>query len=111
MKGYGYAHCLLAVMSPLIPLFLRGLLVHILTKIFIVLVTLLAVGMVPLVATYTTNENSYRAKFRAADDQLQIAATRFALNNAETTLDRRNALEMQKELDATAILSIGTLRS
>jgi hypothetical protein len=32
--------------------------VHILTKIFIVLITLLAVAMVPLVATYTTNENS-----------------------------------------------------
>ena len=107
MKGYGYAHCLLAVMSPLIPLFLRGLLVHILTKIFIVLVTLLAVGMVPLVATYTTNENSYRAKFRAADDLQKVAMIR--AQDAETTLMSQRA-QMQNEID-NRDSTIGTLRS
>ena len=107
MKGYGYAHCLLAVMSPLIPLFLRGLLVHILTKIFIVLVTLLAVGMVPLVATYTTNENSYRAKFRAADDLHKVAMIR--AQDAETTLMSQRA-QMQNEID-NRDSTIGTLRS
>ena len=107
MKGYGYAHCLLAVMSPLILLFLRGLLVHILTKIFIVLVTLLAVGMVPLVATYTTNENSYRAKFRAADDLQKVAMIR--AQDAETTLMSQRA-QMQNEID-NRDSTIGTLRS
>jgi chromosome segregation ATPase len=81
--------------------------VHILTKIFIVLVTLLAVAMVPLVATYTTNESSYRAKYREADDQRRVATTR--ANNAEHTLSTQR-LEMQTELDAKDSV-IGTLRS
>lgn len=38
---------------------------HVLTKIFIVLVTLMAVGLVPLVVVYAHNEDSYKAK---ADD-------------------------------------------
>ncbi|MBC8201261.1 MAG: hypothetical protein H8E86_04375 [Planctomycetes bacterium] len=80
---------------------------HILTKIFIVLVTLLAVAMVPLVATYTTNESSYRAKYREADDQRVVATTR--ANDAEHTLSTQR-LEMQKELDAKDSV-IGTLRS
>ena len=79
---------------------------HILTKIFIVLVTLLAVGMVPLVATYTTNENSYRAKFRAADDQKKVAMIR--AQDAETTLMSQRA-QMQNEID-TRDSTIGTLR-
>ena len=70
---------------------------HILTKIFIVLITLLAVAMVPLVATYTTNENSYRAKYIEVNRKLQIAATR--ATNAEHTLSTQR-LEMQKELNA-----------
>jgi chromosome segregation ATPase len=78
-----------------------------LTKIFIVLITLLAVAMVPLVATYTTNENSYRVKYSEVDDQLRIATTR--ANNAEHTLSTQR-LEMQKELDAKDS-AIGTLRS
>ena len=80
---------------------------HILTKIFIVLVTLLAVAMVPLVATYTTNESSYRAKYREVDDQRRVATTR--ANNAEHTLSTQR-LEMQTELDAKDSV-IGTLRS
>lgn len=80
---------------------------HILTKIFIVLVTLLAVAMVPLVATYTTNESSYRSKYREADDKRQVATTR--ANNAEHTLSTQR-LEMQKELDAKDSV-IGTLRA
>jgi len=94
-------------MSPLALLFLRGLLVHILTKIFIVLVTLLAVAMVPLVATYTTNENSYRAKFRAADDQQRVAMIR--AGDAETALFAQR-VQMQNEIDARDA-TIGSLRS
>lgn len=70
---------------------------HILTKIFIVLVTLLAVAMVPLVATYTTNENSYRAKFRASDDQRRVAMTR--ASEAEQSLLAQRG-QMQQEIDA-----------
>ncbi len=80
---------------------------HILTKIFIVLVTLLAVAMVPLVATYTTNESSYRAKYHEADDQRRVATTR--ANNAEHTLSTQR-LEMQSELDAKDSM-IQSLRS
>jgi hypothetical protein len=94
-------------MSPLVPLFKRGLLVHILTKIFIVLVTLLAVAMVPLVATYTTNENSYRAKYRAADDQQRLAMIR--AGDAESALFAQR-VQMQNEIDARDA-TIGSLRS
>jgi len=71
--------------------------VHILTKIFIVLVTLFAVAIVPLVATYTTNENSYRAKFRAADDQRRVSITR--ATEAEQSLIAQRG-QMQGEIDA-----------
>ena len=70
---------------------------HILTKIFIVLVTLLAVAMVPLVATYTTNENSYRAKFRTADGQRRVAMIR--AGEAEQSLLAQRG-QMQQEIDA-----------
>ncbi len=94
-------------MSSLLPLLRRGLLVHILTKIFIVLVSLLAIAMVPLVATYTTNENSYRAKFRAADDQQRVAMIR--AGEAETALFAQR-VQMQNEIDARDG-TIGALRS
>jgi chromosome segregation ATPase len=81
--------------------------VHILTKIFIVLVTLLAVAMVPLVATYTTNESNYRAKYHDAEDQRQIATTR--ANDAEHALSTQR-LVLGKELDAKNSF-IGTLQS
>jgi len=81
--------------------------VHILTKIFIVLVTLLAVAMVPLVATYTTNENSYRAKFRAADDQQRLAMIR--AGDAESALLAQR-VQMQNEIDSRDA-TIGSLRS
>jgi len=41
--------------------------VHVLTKIFIVLVSLLAVLLVPLVVVYAYNENNYKAKFQEAE--------------------------------------------
>ena len=39
---------------------------HVLTKIFIVLVSLLAVLIVPLVVVYAHNEDSFKAKYEAA---------------------------------------------
>ena len=80
---------------------------HILTKIFIVLVTLLAVAMVPLVATYTTNENSYKAMYRASNDQRLLAQSR--ASDAEQALISQQ-LQMQQDIDAREA-TIGSLRS
>ena len=80
---------------------------HILTKIFIVLVALLAVAMVPLVATYTTNENSYKAMYRSANDQQLLAQSR--ASDAEQALISRQ-LQMQQDIDAREA-TIGSLRS
>ena len=70
---------------------------HILTKIFIVLVTLLAVAIVPLVATYTTNENSLRAMYNTADDQRRVSMTR-ATESEQSLVAQRG--QMQQEIDA-----------
>lgn len=80
---------------------------HILTKIFIVLVALLAVAMVPLVATYTTNENSYKAMYRSANDQQLLAQSR--ASDAEQALISQQ-LQMQQDIDAREA-TIGSLRS
>ena len=63
--------------------------------------------MVPLVATYTTNENSYRAKYRAANDQQRVALIR--AGDAETALFAQR-VQMQNEIDARDA-TIGSLRS
>jgi len=81
--------------------------VHILTKIFIVLVTLLAVAMVPLVATYTSNENSYKSMYRASNDQQLLAQSR--ASDAEQALISQQ-LQMQQDIDAREA-TIGSLRS
>jgi ABC-type transporter Mla subunit MlaD len=47
--------------------------VHVLTKIFIVLVTLLAVLLVPLVVVYAYNEDQFKAKFEQATAQADSA--------------------------------------
>ncbi|HIA72340.1 MAG TPA: hypothetical protein EYO01_06560 [Phycisphaerales bacterium] len=80
---------------------------HILTKIFIVLVTLLAVAMVPLVATYTSNENSYKSMYRASNDQQLLAQSR--ASDAEQALISQQ-LQMQQDIDAREA-TIGSLRS
>jgi len=57
--------------------------VHVLTKIFIVLVSMLAVFLVPLVVVYANNEDSFRAKYadavveaKAANQRQQAQALR-----------------------------------
>jgi cell shape-determining protein MreC len=90
------AECLSSSFLPKIA-HIERLLVHILTKIFIVLVTLLAVAMVPLVATYTTNENSYREKFRAANDQRRLATIR--AEEAGLALSAQRGL-LQQQIDS-----------
>ncbi|HRP62932.1 MAG TPA: hypothetical protein PK400_06550 [Phycisphaerales bacterium] len=46
---------------------------HVLTKIFIVLVSLLAVFLVPLVVVYAHNENSYKAMYQRSSSQEMVA--------------------------------------
>ncbi len=74
---------------------------HVLTKIFVVLVALLTVVIVPLVAVNATNEASFKQKFKNAE---QLRAT------AETNLaaERTSALANQQKLEAdlTAVQSI-----
>lgn len=72
---------------------------HVITKIFIVLVSLLAVLLVPLVVVYAYNENSYKSRFQAAD--LQAAAAGEALKAAEARAGADQA-RLQTEIDALA---------
>lgn len=65
---------------------------HVLTKIFIVLVSLLAVLLVPLVVVYAHNENSYAARYEAAT--AETAAAQAALASAKTSFGIADA---QKE--------------
>jgi len=71
--------------------------VHVLTKIFIVLVSMLAVLLVPLVVVYAHNENSYRTQYQ---QERSAAATANELLQQEQTasssaLARKN-LELQE---------------
>jgi hypothetical protein len=70
--------------------------VHVLTKIFIVLVSLLAVMLVPLVVVYAHNENSYKSRLVSAEDQK--AAANMALTAAEArAASEKAALQSQIE--------------
>lgn len=62
---------------------------HVLTKIFIVLVSLLAVMLVPLVVVYSHNENSYKNRLVAAEDK--AAAAVLAQQAAEARASSREA--------------------
>ncbi len=74
---------------------------HVLTKLFIVLVSLLAVLLVPLVVVYAYNENSYKARYM---EQVQRAAAAAEALDAE---QRMNAVEVNhltgsmRELEAS----------
>lgn len=74
---------------------------HVLTKIFIVLVSLLAVLLVPLVVVYAHNEDSFRAKYEAA--QAMAAAANQNLESARIASAQREAgLQLQIEELSTA---------
>mgnify|MGYP003572880290 CR=1 FL=1 len=62
---------------------------HVLTKIFVVLVSLLAVLLVPLVVVYAHNEDSYQAKFQA--EQARSVAASNRLSAAEATFSATQA--------------------
>jgi hypothetical protein len=68
--------------------------VHVLTKIFIVLVALLAVLLVPLVVVYAYNENSYETRYQQAEAQAVAARTELQSAKAEA-----EAMQARKDLD------------
>lgn len=74
---------------------------HILTKIFIVLVSLLTAALVPLVVVYAKNEDSYKARWEAeqaksASAQNLLAGERQSRTNAEAAMQlTRQSLESQ----------------
>ena len=69
---------------------------HVLTKIFVVLVSLLTVLLVPLIVVYAHNEDSYKAKFEAAD--VQSAAANVRLKNEQLGFSSR-AAQLGSEID------------
>ena len=72
---------------------------HVLTKIFVVLVSLLAVLLVPLVVVYSHNEDSYKAKYLEAKDQ--VAAARAELTSAQANFGAETA-QLRSEIQEAA---------
>lgn len=84
---------------------------HVLTKIFVVLVALLTVAIVPLVAVNATNESSFQKKFKDAETAARAAESRLSayqqsaqaeqlkLEGAMKELESRVA-DMQKQVDS-----------
>lgn len=64
---------------------------HVLTKIFIVLVSLLAVLLVPLVVVYATNENSYKSRLEQSQSRSAVAESNLTAANA------RHSSEIQQK--------------
>lgn len=69
---------------------------HVLTKIFVVLVSLLACMLVPLVVTYAYNEDNYASRFAAAESQADAAeaelrTARSGFDTAQAQLETENA--------------------
>ncbi|MDI9404356.1 MAG: hypothetical protein QM516_10830 [Limnohabitans sp.] len=66
---------------------------HVLTKIFVVLVALLTVAIVPLVAVNATNESSFKTKFTNAEQARAAAETSLAA-------ERNSWLSQQQKIEA-----------
>lgn len=67
---------------------------HVLTKIFIVLVSLLSILLVPLVVVYAHNEDSFKSKYEAASAQAAAANQNF--QNAQLShAQRETDLDLQ----------------
>ena len=87
---------------------------HILTKIFVVLVTLLTMAIVPLVVVNATNEAAFKTKFKSAETarasaEASLAAERSAWMNSQQKLEgdlramESRLADLQKQLDAKAV--------
>ncbi|MFK7960642.1 MAG: hypothetical protein AB8G96_08945 [Phycisphaerales bacterium] len=80
---------------------------HVLTKIFIVLVSLLACMLVPLVVAYAHNENSYEARFQNAESKANNAVAELA--SARASFD---AVRDAQNVEISSLeSSISSLRS
>lgn len=78
---------------------------HVLTKIFIVLVSLLAVMLVPLVVVYAHNENSYKSRLGAAEEK--AATNDMAAKAAQARLAAETArLDAQIQEGRNAIANL-----
>ncbi|TVQ52443.1 MAG: hypothetical protein EA377_10225 [Phycisphaerales bacterium] len=67
---------------------------HVLTKIFIVLVTLLAIFLVPLIVVYAYNDDAFKARYQSAQAEAQaardaLASTESRHGAVESRLDRQ----------------------
>lgn len=72
---------------------------HVLTKVFIVLVSLLSVLLVPLVVVYSHNEDSYKAKFEIADIQALAANTALQSSHARQAAETTQLQNRIADLD------------
>ncbi|MCA9290378.1 MAG: hypothetical protein KDA25_04565 [Phycisphaerales bacterium] len=72
---------------------------HVLTKIFIVLVSLLAVFLVPLVVVYAHNEDSYRARYDQAVSRSNAQEAQLKSTIAETESAIAQANQKNSALD------------
>lgn len=90
---------------------------HVLTKIFVVLVSLLAVFLVPLVVVYTHNENSFRARYEQSTAQKSALSAQLndakALHTAEANRLRSQIDEMdasKADLAKQAVNTVAQIR-
>ena len=73
---------------------------HVLTKIFVVLVSLLAVTLVPLVVVYAHNEDNYKSKFQAAETRAAMAVQELQQIGQTHATERAR---LQQQLQAVTI--------
>ncbi len=76
---------------------------HILTKLFIVLVSLLAVLLVPLVVVYAHNENSFQAKYQAAEANVASARSEYEAAKLSHSIVLQRKDQQLQELEAENI--------
>ncbi len=74
---------------------------HVLTKIFIVLVSLLAVLLVPLVVVYAHNEDSYKARYEQATANAQSAQSALDSANRAHQVEQSRLQQEVATRDAT----------
>ncbi|MHC5003798.1 MAG: hypothetical protein ACYTJ0_11810 [Planctomycetota bacterium] len=78
---------------------------HVLTKIFVVLVSVLAVLLVPLVVVYAHNEDSFKSRYERAQAQKDVATSELAQAEARQAAElNRLQVEIDAAVDANARL-------
>lgn len=72
---------------------------HVLTKIFIVLVALLTVLLVPLVVVYAHNEDNYKARYQSLQSQLSTAQNRLESVESQFSAERTRLEAARQEVE------------